>query len=74
MRCVALALGVLSIAHAHSAAAAEGNRGAAFALAGGLLQTLAGLVGPRAIGSVAEIERPVFVGGFAFAALFVGER
>jgi len=69
-----LASEVLSIARAHSAAPAEGNWRVAFALAGGLLQALAGLVGPGAVGRIAQVERPLFVGGFAFAALFVGER
>ena len=39
-----------------------------------MLEALASLVGPRAVGSIAQIERPLFVGGFAFTALFVGER
>ena len=32
------------------------------------------LVGPGAVGGVAQVERPLFVGGFAFTAFFVGER
>jgi len=74
MRSLALTLGVLSIARAHSAGPAEGNWSAPFALAGGLLQALAGLIGPGAVRGVAQVERPLFVGGFAFAAFFVGER
>jgi hypothetical protein len=66
--------GVLSIVPAHSAGPAEGNGSAAFALAGGSLHALAGLVGPGAVGGVAQIERPLFVGGFALTAFFVGER
>jgi len=66
--------GVLSIVPAHSAGPAEGNGIAAFALAGGSLHALAGLVSPGAVGGVAQIERPLFVGGFAFTASFVGER
>ncbi len=69
-----MASAVLSIARAHSAGPAEGNGRATFALGGGLLEALAGLVGPGAVGGVAHIERPLFVGGFAFTALFVGER
>jgi len=54
------------------AAPAEGNWRATFAPGGRLLEALAGLVGPRAVGGVAEIERPLFVGSFAFTAFFVG--
>ena len=39
-----------------------------------MLEALASLVGPRAVGGVAQIERPLFVGGLAITALFVGER
>lgn len=38
------------------------------------MQALAGLIGPRAVGRVTQVERPLFVGGFAFTAFFVGER
>src|SRR5271163_3117240 len=65
--------GVLSIVAAHSAGPAEGNGGAAFAPGGGSLHALAGLVSPGAVGGVAQVERPLFVGGFAFAAFFVSE-
>src|ERR1700684_4353123 len=71
---IAMTSGVLSIVAAHSAGPTERNGGAAFTLAGGLLHALAGLVSPGAVGGVAQIERPLFVGGFAFAAFFVGER
>ena len=69
-----MAPGVLSIARAHSAGPAEGNWSITFALAGGLLQAFAGLIGPGAVGCVAQVESPLFVGGFAFTVLFVGER
>jgi len=39
-----------------------------------LLEALAGLVGPGAIRSVTQVERPLFVSGFAFTPFFVGER
>lgn len=38
------------------------------------MQTLARLVGPRAVGRVAQVERPLFVSGFALTTLFIGER
>jgi hypothetical protein len=58
----------------HSAAPAEGNWRVTFALGGRLLEALAGLVGPGAVGRIAQVKRPLFVGGFAFTAFFVGER
>src|ERR1700733_5955119 len=71
---IAMTSGVLSIVAAHSAGPTEGNGSAAFALAEGSLHALAGLVSPGTVGGVAQIERPLFVGGFAFTAFFVGER
>src|ERR1700679_956285 len=71
---VAMTSGVPSIVAAHSAGPAEGNGIAAFTLARGLLHALAGLVSPGAARGVAQIERPLLVGGFAFTAFFVGER
>lgn len=38
------------------------------------MEALAGLVGPGTVGRVTQVERPLFVSGFAFAAFFVGER
>ncbi len=38
------------------------------------MQAFARLVGPGAVGGVAQIERPLFVGCFTFAAFFVGQR
>ena len=39
-----------------------------------MLEALASLVGPRAVGRVAQVERPLFVSGFALTTLFIGER
>ncbi len=58
----------------HLAGPAEGNWRTSFPLGGGLLQSFARLLGPRTVGRVTQVERPLFVSGFAFAAFFVGER
>lgn len=39
-----------------------------------MLQAFARLISPGAPGRVTQVEHPLFVGGFAFAALFAGER